>query len=63
MNVDDIMASNYINIDSRIEIAEMVDEEEKEVPNNPVALDSIQNTFDYFQQNSNIKVNRSVISG
>ena len=28
MNVDDITASNYINIDSRIEIAGMIDDEE-----------------------------------
>lgn len=82
MNVDDIMASNYINIDARIEIAEMVDEEEiiasvqeapeeeeeEEIaPSNPISntvtLDNIQNIFDYFQQNSDIKVNGSVISG
>jgi hypothetical protein len=28
MDVDDITASNYINIDSRIEIAEVIDEDE-----------------------------------
>jgi hypothetical protein len=81
MNVDDITANNYINIDSRIEIAEMIDEEEiiaavQEAPEEeeeeetvntpisyPIALDSIQNLFNYLQQNSDIKVNSSVISG
>lgn len=80
MDVDDITASNYINIDSRIEIAEMIDEDEiiaavQEAPeeeeeetmstpiSHPIALDSIKNLFDYLQQNSDIKVNSSVISG
>ena len=28
MNVDDFIASNYINVDSRIEIAGMIDDDE-----------------------------------
>ncbi|CAG8568020.1 10227_t:CDS:2 [Funneliformis mosseae] len=70
--------SNYINIDFRIEIAEVIDEdeiiaavqgasEEEEtisIPiSYPIALDSIKNLFDYLQQNSDIKVNSPVISG
>ena len=84
MNVDDIVASDYINIDTRIEVADMIDEgdiiaavqeapeeedgeEEKEeesiIISNIAALDSIQNIFNYLQQNSDVKVNVSVISG
>jgi hypothetical protein len=86
MNVDDIVASDYINIDTRIEVADMIDEGDiiaavKEAPeeedgeeegeeesasnaiSNIAALDSIQNIFNYLQQNSDVKVNVSVISG
>jgi len=80
MNVDDVTASNYINIDTRIEIAGMIDdeeiiaaiqeapeEEEEETTSTPishtVALDSIQNLFNYLEQNSDIKINNSTISG
>ena len=84
MNVDDIVASDYINIDTRIEIADMIDEgdiiaavqeapeeedgeeereEESITISNIAALDSIQNIFNYLQQNSDVKVNVSVISG
>ena len=79
MNVDDVTASNYINIDSRIEIAGMIDdeeiiaaiqeapeEEEEETTSTPishtVALDSIQNLFNYLEQNFDIKINNSTIS-
>ena len=80
MNID-IMANNYINIDDRIEIAEVIDEEEiiaavQEAPeeeeegedignliSNTVALDNIQNIFNYLQQNADIKINNSLISG
>jgi len=84
MNVDDIVASDYINIDTRIEVADMIDEgdiiaavqeapeeedgeeereEESITISNIAALDSIQNIFNYLQQNSDVKVNVSVISG
>ena len=84
MNVDDIVASDYINIDTRIEVTDMIDEgdiiaavqeapekedgeeereEESITISNIAALDSIQNIFIYLQQNSDVKVNVSVISG
>ena len=79
MNVDDVTASNYINIDTRIEIAGMIDDEEiiaaiqeapeegeEEMTSTPishtVALDSIQNLFNYLEQNFDIKINNSTIS-
>ena len=79
MNVDDVTASNYINIDTRIKIAGMIDDEEiiaaiqeapegeEEMTSTPishtVALDSIQNLFNYLEQNFDIKINNSTISG
>ena len=83
MNVDDIVASNYINIDTRIEVTDMIDEgdiiaavqeapeeedreeegEECNTVSNIFALNSIQIIFNYLQQNPDIKVNVSVISG
>ena len=85
MNVDDIGVSNYINIDTRIEVTDMIDEgdiiaavqeapeeeeedreeegEECNTVSNIFALNSIQIIFNYLQQNPDIKVNVSVISG
>ena len=74
MNVDNIVASDYINIDARIEDTEMIDEEEiiaavqealeEEITSNSIsnmdALNSIQNIFNYLQHNSDIKTNASV---
>nr|CAG8595389.1 11562_t:CDS:2 [Entrophospora candida] len=75
MNVDDIMASNYIKIDARIEIAEMVDEEkiiaavpeeEKEAPNNPISnivtLDSINKILILSKWLGNLRIERPATS-
>ena len=78
MNVDNIVASDYINIDAIIEDTEMIYEEEiiaavqealeeEEITSNSIsnmdALNSIQNIFNYLQHSSDIKTNASVISG
>ena len=78
-NVDNIVASDYIDIDARIEGTEMIDEEEiiaavqealeeeEEIISNSIsnmdALNSIQKIFNYLQHSSDIKTNASVISG
>ena len=43
----------------------MIDDEEiiAAIQEAPVALDSIQNLFNYLEQNSDIKINNSTISG
>src|SRR6185312_14548817 len=78
MDIMDLTARDYIDVDSTLEATQIIDDDEiikaiqetteNEEDNCPlvsdkIALESIHNLLNYIQQSNNLSVNSSVLSG